>query len=149
MKSYNAGNDLWLLEYRPFLFGSPRAPMTLPRARRPLLIWMLSFSLSPVLPVLKIRSDPAKSTKWNLEDNTLPPRHLLEFGFIWVAPVCLAVFPDSSKLNTSSRPSTSLSFTPHNTGKQHLPTWFYGIKTYLETVSFSKIFLVWMETTSN
>uniref|UniRef100_A0A3B3X8V2 Secreted protein n=1 Tax=Poecilia mexicana TaxID=48701 RepID=A0A3B3X8V2_9TELE len=138
---------MWLYcLFRPFLFGSPRAPMTLPRARRPLLIWMLSFSLSPVLPVLKIRSDPAKSTKWNLEDNTCVfPRHLLEFGFIWVAPVCLAVFPDSSKLNTSSRPSTSLSFTPHNTGKQR------DIKftTYLETVSFSKIFLVWMETTSN
>uniref|UniRef100_A0A7N8WWD2 Uncharacterized protein n=1 Tax=Mastacembelus armatus TaxID=205130 RepID=A0A7N8WWD2_9TELE len=67
---------------------------------------MLSFSLSPVFPVLKMRSDPARSTKWNLEDNI----YRLEFGFIWVAPVCLAVFPDSSKLSTSSRPSTSHSF---------------------------------------
>uniref|UniRef100_A0A3Q3GKX8 Uncharacterized protein n=1 Tax=Labrus bergylta TaxID=56723 RepID=A0A3Q3GKX8_9LABR len=79
------------------------APITFPRASRPL------------------------STKWNLEDNIceLPRRwsmytvkmvcDLLEFGFIWVAPVCLAVFPDSSKLNTSSRPSTSHSFTPNKT----------------------------------
>uniref|UniRef100_A0A8C3GCD2 Uncharacterized protein n=1 Tax=Cyclopterus lumpus TaxID=8103 RepID=A0A8C3GCD2_CYCLU len=112
---------------RPFLLGSPSAPITFPRARRPLLIWMLSFSLSPVLPVFKMRSDPARSTKWNLEDNIceLPRRwsiyrvkmvcDRLEFRFIWVAPVCLAVFPDSSKLNTSSRPSTSHSFTPHKT----------------------------------
>uniref|UniRef100_A0A3B4GG17 Uncharacterized protein n=2 Tax=Haplochromini TaxID=319058 RepID=A0A3B4GG17_9CICH len=73
------------------------APITFPRAKRPLLIWILSFSLSPVFPVLKM--------------------HLLELGFIWVAPVCLAVFPDSSKLSTSSRPSTSHSFTPHKTTK--------------------------------
>uniref|UniRef100_A0A8C9YAP7 Uncharacterized protein n=1 Tax=Sander lucioperca TaxID=283035 RepID=A0A8C9YAP7_SANLU len=112
---------------KPFLLGSPSAPITFPRARRPLLIWILSFSLSPVFPVFKMRSDPARSTKWNLEDNIceLPRRwsiytvkmvcDRLEFGFIWVAPVCLAVFPDSSKLNTSSRPSTSHSFTPHKT----------------------------------
>lgn len=59
--------------WEPFLLGSPSAPITFPRARRPLLIWMLSFSLSPVLPVLKMRSDPAKSTKWNLEDNICGP----------------------------------------------------------------------------
>uniref|UniRef100_A0AAY5K8Y4 Secreted protein n=1 Tax=Esox lucius TaxID=8010 RepID=A0AAY5K8Y4_ESOLU len=46
----------------PLLLGSPRAPMTFPRARRPLLIWMLSFSLSPVFPVRRILSDPARST---------------------------------------------------------------------------------------
>uniref|UniRef100_A0A671UX21 Uncharacterized protein n=1 Tax=Sparus aurata TaxID=8175 RepID=A0A671UX21_SPAAU len=116
---------------RPFLLGSPRAPITFPRAKRPLLIWILSFSLSPVFPVLKMRSDPARSTKWNLEDNIceLPLRwsiytvkmvcERLEFGFIWVAPVCRAVFPDSSKLKTSSRPSTSHSFTPHRTMRLH------------------------------
>uniref|UniRef100_A0A3Q4H3U4 Uncharacterized protein n=1 Tax=Neolamprologus brichardi TaxID=32507 RepID=A0A3Q4H3U4_NEOBR len=92
---------LWL----PFLLGSPSAPITFPRAKRPLLIWILSFSLSPVFPVLKMH---------NICEL---PRHLLELGFIWVAPVCLAVFPDSSKLSTSSRPSTSHSFTPHKTTK--------------------------------
>uniref|UniRef100_A0A3Q3IDQ0 Uncharacterized protein n=1 Tax=Monopterus albus TaxID=43700 RepID=A0A3Q3IDQ0_MONAL len=81
---------------------------------------MLSFSLSPLLPVLKMRSEPARSTKWNLEDNICDR---LEFGFIWVAPVCLAVFPDSSKLSTSSRPSTSHSFTPHKTMKSHRETY--------------------------
>lgn len=126
--------------WEPFLLGSPRAPITFPRARRPLFIWMLSFSLSPVFPVLKMRSEPARSTKWNLEDSiwvpelaALPNRRelprrwsmytvkmvcdRLELGFIWVEPVCLAVFPDSSKLNTSSRPSTSHSLTPHKTIK--------------------------------
>uniref|UniRef100_A0A3Q2XTJ6 Uncharacterized protein n=1 Tax=Hippocampus comes TaxID=109280 RepID=A0A3Q2XTJ6_HIPCM len=78
----------------PFLLGSPSAPITFPRARRPLLICMLSFSLSPVLPVLKMRSEPAKRKL---------PR------------LCLAVFPDSSKLNTSSRPSTTHSLTPQST----------------------------------
>uniref|UniRef100_A0A8D2ZFT8 Uncharacterized protein n=1 Tax=Scophthalmus maximus TaxID=52904 RepID=A0A8D2ZFT8_SCOMX len=109
---------------RPFLLGSPSAPITFPRAKRPLLIWILSFSLSPVFPVLKMRSDPARSTKWNLEDNICGPEVVvkivcdrLEFGFIWVAPVCLAVFPDSSKLNNSSRPSTSHSFMPLKTMK--------------------------------
>uniref|UniRef100_A0A8C5I6G1 Uncharacterized protein n=1 Tax=Gouania willdenowi TaxID=441366 RepID=A0A8C5I6G1_GOUWI len=66
---------------------------------------MLSLSLSPVFPVFKMRSDPTEKMVWDR----------LEFGFIWVEPVCLAVFPDSSKLNTSSRPSTSHSFTPHKT----------------------------------
>uniref|UniRef100_A0A667Z013 Uncharacterized protein n=1 Tax=Myripristis murdjan TaxID=586833 RepID=A0A667Z013_9TELE len=82
----------------PFLLGSPSAPMTFPRANRPLLIWMLSFSLSPVFPVRRM------------------------LGFIWVAPVCLAVFPDSNKLRTSSRPSTSLSFTPQSTVKSNIHT---------------------------
>uniref|UniRef100_A0A8C6WX71 Uncharacterized protein n=1 Tax=Neogobius melanostomus TaxID=47308 RepID=A0A8C6WX71_9GOBI len=94
----------------PFLLASPRAPMTFPKANRPLFIWMLSFSLSPVFPVLKIRSEPARPIK-----TMKMVCDLLEFGFICVAPVCLAVFPDSSKLNTSSRPSTSHSFTPHRT----------------------------------
>uniref|UniRef100_A0A3Q1GTB8 Uncharacterized protein n=1 Tax=Acanthochromis polyacanthus TaxID=80966 RepID=A0A3Q1GTB8_9TELE len=111
---------LWLYcLLRPFLLGSPSAPITFPRARRPLLIWMLSLSLSPVFPVLKMRSDPARSTKWNLEDNIceLPRRWSMYTVKIVFAPVCLAVFPDSSKLNTSSRPSTSHSFTPHKTIK--------------------------------
>lgn len=121
---------IWL----PFLFGSPRAPITFPRARSPLLIWILSFSRSPVLPVLRIRSDPARSTKWNLEHRICefllavrePPRlcsistvkmvwERLEWGFIWVAPVWRAVFPDSKRLKTSSSPSTSHSLTPHRT----------------------------------
>uniref|UniRef100_A0A3B3B8F0 Uncharacterized protein n=1 Tax=Oryzias melastigma TaxID=30732 RepID=A0A3B3B8F0_ORYME len=99
--------------WEPFLFGSPSAPITFPKAR--------------MLPVLKMRSDPAKSTKWNLEDSICGPElavvplglkivcERLELGFICVAPVCLAVFPDSSKLSTSSRASTSHSFTPHRT----------------------------------
>uniref|UniRef100_A0A8C5BPN5 Uncharacterized protein n=1 Tax=Gadus morhua TaxID=8049 RepID=A0A8C5BPN5_GADMO len=120
---------MWL----PRLLGSPRAPMTLPRASRPLLIWMLSLSRSPVFPVRSTRSEPARSTKWNLEVRMWrlagrgpPPRRWstcrvktvwerLERGFIAVAPVWRAVFPDSSRLSTSSRPSTSHSFTPHST----------------------------------
>lgn len=118
----------------PFLLGSPSAPMTFPRARSPLLIWMFSLSRSPVFPVFRIRSDPARSTKWNLEERICtvpdaprePPRlcsmstvkmvwERLEWGFIWVAPVWRAVFPDSKRLSTSSSPSTSHSFTPQST----------------------------------
>uniref|UniRef100_A0A4W3IGH3 Uncharacterized protein n=1 Tax=Callorhinchus milii TaxID=7868 RepID=A0A4W3IGH3_CALMI len=125
--------------------GSPRALITLPRARRPLLIWMDSFSRSPAFPVRTMRSEPAKSTKWNLEIRSLVPSSAfpllsplrprpwprrcsmvtvkiewerLERGLTSVAPVCLAVFPISSKLSTSSRPSTSHSFTPHSTATQ-------------------------------
>uniref|UniRef100_A0A3P8V9U9 Uncharacterized protein n=1 Tax=Cynoglossus semilaevis TaxID=244447 RepID=A0A3P8V9U9_CYNSE len=83
---------------------------------------MLSFSLSPVFPVFKMRSDPARSTKrdsprrWSMYTVKIVCDRL-EFGFIWVAPVCRAVFPDSSKLKTSSRPSTSHSLTPNKTTK--------------------------------
>uniref|UniRef100_A0A4W6C7C4 Uncharacterized protein n=1 Tax=Lates calcarifer TaxID=8187 RepID=A0A4W6C7C4_LATCA len=105
----------------PFLLGSPSAPITFPRARRPLLICILSFNLSPVFPVLKMRSDPARRDiprRWSMYTVKIVCDRL-EFGFIWVAPVCLAVFPDSSKLSTSSSPSTSHSFTPHKTMKSH------------------------------
>uniref|UniRef100_A0A8C3MP79 Uncharacterized protein n=1 Tax=Geospiza parvula TaxID=87175 RepID=A0A8C3MP79_GEOPR len=128
-----------------FLRGSPKALMTLPKARRPQLIWILSFSLSPVFPVFTIRSEPARSTKWNLETRTCPaagtaggwrcrgrrpaPRRCsmvtvkmvcerLDCLLMCVAPVCLAVFPISSRLSTSSSPSTSDSFTPQSTAKQ-------------------------------
>uniref|UniRef100_A0A663E6T3 Uncharacterized protein n=2 Tax=Accipitrinae TaxID=8955 RepID=A0A663E6T3_AQUCH len=106
---------MWLL----FLRGSPKALMTLPKARRPLLIWILSFSLSPVFPVFTIRSEPARSTKGR---RPAPRRcsmvtvkmvcERLDCLLTWVAPVCLAVFPISSRLSTSSSPSTSDSFTP-------------------------------------
>uniref|UniRef100_A0A8C7H9Z3 Uncharacterized protein n=1 Tax=Oncorhynchus kisutch TaxID=8019 RepID=A0A8C7H9Z3_ONCKI len=97
----------------PLLLGSPRAPMTFPRASRPLLIWMLSFSLSPVFPVRRILSDPPPR-RWSMCTLKMVCERL-EWGFIWVAPVCLAVLPDSSRLSTSSSPSTSHSFTPHST----------------------------------
>uniref|UniRef100_A0A3B1KD17 Uncharacterized protein n=1 Tax=Astyanax mexicanus TaxID=7994 RepID=A0A3B1KD17_ASTMX len=79
---------------------------------------MLSFSLSPAFPVFRMRSDPARSTKWNLEERICrlppvarkPPRRCS-----MMAAVCRAVFPDSKRLNTSSSPSTSHSFTPHRT----------------------------------
>uniref|UniRef100_A0A8C0L1Z5 Secreted protein n=1 Tax=Canis lupus dingo TaxID=286419 RepID=A0A8C0L1Z5_CANLU len=113
---------MWL----PRRWGSPRALMTLPKARRLLLIWMLSLSRSPVLPVLSTLSEPARSTKWNLETSSWPaagrgmrlgarPRcSRVTVKTVWerldrrlrcVAPV----------LSTSSRPSTSTSFTPHST----------------------------------
>uniref|UniRef100_A0A7M4FH24 Uncharacterized protein n=1 Tax=Crocodylus porosus TaxID=8502 RepID=A0A7M4FH24_CROPO len=124
-----------------FRRGSPKALITFPRASNPLLIWMLSFSLSPVFPVFTTRSEPARSTKWNLETRTWPearpteqlwrarrpaPRRCsmvtvkmvcerLDCMLMWVAPVCLAVFPISSRLRTSSSPSTSVSFTPYST----------------------------------
>mmetsp|Transcript_40057 Transcript_40057/g.77967 ORF Transcript_40057/g.77967 Transcript_40057/m.77967 type:complete len:217 (-) Transcript_40057:509-1159(-) len=50
-----------------FLFSSPKAEMTLPRANNPLLMLIPSFILSPVAPVRLTLSDPAKSTKWNLD----------------------------------------------------------------------------------
>ncbi|KAK2503243.1 hypothetical protein MC885_005974 [Smutsia gigantea] len=127
---------MWL----PRRCGSPRALMTLPRARRPLLIWMLSLSRSPVLPVLSTLSEPARSTKWNLETSSWPaagrgrrlgmrPRcSRVTVKIVWerlerrlkcVAPVCRAALPTSRRLSTSSRPSTSTSFTPHSTeGKE-------------------------------
>ncbi|KAJ1069621.1 hypothetical protein K5549_006205 [Capra hircus] len=123
---------MWL----PRRWGSPRALMTLPSAKRLLLIWMLSLSRSPVLPVLSTLSEPAKSTKWNLETSSWPaagrgrrlgarPRcSRVTVKMVWerlerrlkcVAPVCRAAFPISRRLSTSSRPSTSTSFTPHST----------------------------------
>lgn len=47
---------------------SVRADMTLPKADRPLLIEMPSYICLPLAPVFFIRSEPAKSTKWNLAD---------------------------------------------------------------------------------
>ena len=49
-------------------FSSVRAAMTLPSASRPWLIWMPSLSVLPVAPVFLMRSEPAKSTKWNLAE---------------------------------------------------------------------------------
>uniref|UniRef100_A0A8C6ZS82 Uncharacterized protein n=1 Tax=Nothoprocta perdicaria TaxID=30464 RepID=A0A8C6ZS82_NOTPE len=109
-----------------FLRGSPKALITLPKASRPLLIWILSFSLSPVFPVFTIRSEPARSTKARRARRPAPRRcsmvtvkmvcERLDCALMWVAPVCLAVLPISSRLKTSSSPSTSDSFTPHSTG---------------------------------
>uniref|UniRef100_A0A3B4CB65 Secreted protein n=1 Tax=Pygocentrus nattereri TaxID=42514 RepID=A0A3B4CB65_PYGNA len=102
----------------PFLLGSPSAPITFPSAR--------------MLPVLRMRSDPARSTKWNLEERICrlplvarePPRRC-SMRFIWVAPVCRAVFPESKRLKTSSSPSTSHSLTPHRTMGKHGKTLSY------------------------
>jgi hypothetical protein len=47
--------------------SSESAAMTLARANRPTLMEMLSFSRSPSARVRFSRSDPARSTKWNLE----------------------------------------------------------------------------------
>ena len=44
----------------------PKALITLPKAKRPQLMEMPSFARSPVAPVRLSRSEPAKSTKWNL-----------------------------------------------------------------------------------
>uniref|UniRef100_A0A8I6GKS3 Uncharacterized LOC120099868 n=1 Tax=Rattus norvegicus TaxID=10116 RepID=A0A8I6GKS3_RAT len=125
---------MWL----PRRWGSPRALMTFPRASRVLLIWMLSLSRSPVLPVFRTLSEPARSTKWNLETSRWPApgrgkrvgaRPLcsrvtvktvcerLERRLKCVAPVCRAALPISRRLSTSSRPSTSTSFTPQSTVK--------------------------------
>uniref|UniRef100_A0A8C3EDZ2 Uncharacterized protein n=1 Tax=Corvus moneduloides TaxID=1196302 RepID=A0A8C3EDZ2_CORMO len=103
-----------------FLRGSPKALMTLPKARRPQLIWMLSFSLSPVFPVFTIPGG-----RWCRGSRPAPRRcsmvtvkmvcERLDCLLMWVAPVCLAVFPISSRLSTSSSPSTSDSFTPQST----------------------------------
>ncbi|KAL4630119.1 hypothetical protein GN956_G16847, partial [Arapaima gigas] len=52
----------------PRLRESPRARITLPSASSPLLIWADSWRRCPVLPVRATRSDPARSTRWNLEE---------------------------------------------------------------------------------
>uniref|UniRef100_A0A6B0V0B1 Putative secreted protein n=1 Tax=Ixodes ricinus TaxID=34613 RepID=A0A6B0V0B1_IXORI len=46
--------------------ASPSAEITFPRARSPQLMEMPSLARSPVAPVRLSRSDPARSTKWNL-----------------------------------------------------------------------------------
>lgn len=51
----------------PF-FSSVRALITKPRLSKPLLILIPSFKSCPVAPVFFILSDPAKSTKWNLDE---------------------------------------------------------------------------------
>uniref|UniRef100_A0A674HQZ0 Uncharacterized protein n=1 Tax=Taeniopygia guttata TaxID=59729 RepID=A0A674HQZ0_TAEGU len=102
-----------------FLRGSPKALMTLPKARRPQLIWILSFSLSPVFPVFTILSEPARGSRPAPRRCSMVTVKMvcerLDCLLMWVAPVCLAVFPISSRLSTSSSPSTSDSFTPQST----------------------------------
>uniref|UniRef100_A0A8D2PM96 Uncharacterized protein n=1 Tax=Zosterops lateralis melanops TaxID=1220523 RepID=A0A8D2PM96_ZOSLA len=113
-----------------FLRGSPKALMTLPKAKRPQLIWILSFSLSPVFPVFTILSETCPAAgraggRWCRGSRPAPRRcsmvtvkmvcERLDCLLMWVAPVCLAVFPISSRLSTSSSPSTSDSFTPQST----------------------------------
>mmetsp|Transcript_66742 Transcript_66742/g.211235 ORF Transcript_66742/g.211235 Transcript_66742/m.211235 type:complete len:280 (+) Transcript_66742:1076-1915(+) len=49
----------------PRLRSSPRAEMTFPRARRPLLMFTLSLKRCPIAPVFLLRSEPARSTRWN------------------------------------------------------------------------------------
>lgn len=51
-----------------FLDRSPRAEITFPRASSPQLMEIPSLALSPTAPVRLRRSDPARSTKWNLAD---------------------------------------------------------------------------------
>jgi len=49
-------------------FSSVKALITLPSIRSPLLIEIPSYISLPVAPVFLIRSDPARSTKWNLAE---------------------------------------------------------------------------------
>lgn len=48
------------------LDSSVKALITFPRQRSPLLMLMPSYKVAPEAPVRLARSDPAKSTKWNL-----------------------------------------------------------------------------------
>jgi hypothetical protein len=50
-----------------FVFPSTKAEMTFPKALRERLILVASFMPSPVAPVLLALSEPARSTKFNLE----------------------------------------------------------------------------------
>ena len=61
----------------PF-FSSVKAEITWPRQRRPLLIEIPSLSCWPWAPVFLILSDPARSTKWNLE--------LISSVTVWSSP---------------------------------------------------------------
>ena len=54
-------------------FPSTRHEITFPKADKDKLIFAPSFAVSPVAPVLLIRSDPAKSTKFNLPALILYP----------------------------------------------------------------------------
>uniref|UniRef100_A0A673Y8M9 Uncharacterized protein n=1 Tax=Salmo trutta TaxID=8032 RepID=A0A673Y8M9_SALTR len=56
----------------PRRWGSESARMTLPRASKPVLMWTDSLRRKPVFPVRAARSDPARSTRWSLEERTEP-----------------------------------------------------------------------------
>mmetsp|Transcript_26758 Transcript_26758/g.64883 ORF Transcript_26758/g.64883 Transcript_26758/m.64883 type:complete len:208 (-) Transcript_26758:541-1164(-) len=118
----------------PLRFSSPRALMTFPRARSPLLMLIPSRMRSPTAPVLLSRSDPARSTKWNLEvivssrtsalSSTISTcvvclRMMLKIAcdrddvaFIAVAPVTRQAVPLSRQSSMSSGPLASASMAP-------------------------------------
>ena len=61
--SFESRYGTWTL---PRFSSSPRALITLPSASKPLLMSIPSFNRTPEAPVRLARSDPARSTKWNL-----------------------------------------------------------------------------------
>ena len=92
---------------------SQSALITLPSARRPLLIWMPSFSRSPLAPVRFARSDPARSTKCILGVKLLPSMRSSsdsvktacerdEVAFMLVAPVARLRPPSVSRAIASA-----------------------------------------------
>ena len=54
------------------LFPSTRAEITFPSADRDRLIFVASFSRSPVAPVLDWRSEPARSTRFSFPTRMWP-----------------------------------------------------------------------------
>jgi len=62
-----------------FRFGSDRALITLPSARRPVLIETDSLKRVPWLPVRCALSEPAKSTKWNREKSERPAKEKIKW----------------------------------------------------------------------
>lgn len=68
-------------------FSSVSALITYPRHNSPLLILIPSFNSIPVAPVFLILSDPAKSTKWNLEDiSSVVCATSSPFFSTWISP---------------------------------------------------------------
>uniref|UniRef100_A0A673C3I1 Uncharacterized protein n=1 Tax=Sphaeramia orbicularis TaxID=375764 RepID=A0A673C3I1_9TELE len=105
---------MWLfpLRFRP---GSDRALITLPSARRPVLMYTDSLRRVPVLPVFPARSDPARSTRQSLEERTDFEKDRLDFSFIPVVPVWRRAFPISNTLRSSSAEETVTSLAPTTT----------------------------------
>ena len=114
----------------PFFIGSPSTLMTFPSASRPQLMLIASFSRSPVALVRFWRSEPARSTKWNLESRTsswIEPSaagkrcssesvkmawEREETEFISVLPVVRAIAPASSSCSVSAHDETTTSVSP-------------------------------------
>ena len=116
----------------PRFASSPlSAAMTFPSANSPLLMLMLSWNRDPVALVFLFRSDPARSTRWNLADAYRFDESFVksvcsmmmvkmacdreESAFIFVPPVVRATQPSSRRRSISSAELVATSRAPATT----------------------------------